>query len=396
MIGQLRSRTREIEKPMTRGRSQTVHHNQQESSFSVYQSIDLNLEDCHFMKISDLKETYDVHYIEYEDDALDALTELSAAKVIGFDGEYRNEQIGGLTYNAPSCLQFGLKSKCYVFNINRLSVYRDLMEKIWDICASPLILKVGQSVCGDLAVIFKYFEAKFGIKKNRTENVKEISQCLFIENSARCTFSLADLSHRFLGKTLRKNQKSISAGGKESLTNELEIEYVALDALVPLHIYHQYRLIIDKSVSSKNVIDIDWVESCFVIDWGLWSKLGQRLINQGYENVHKMEKATHAEILEYFKVNQSHVLVTHDKFLLMSTTIRNKIPYFNDNSVLKAINVAHETAIALRSRRIGQDMMPDLVGMPPRKKLSILSDSFTPSNAISLSHSSACYVKTPY
>ena len=85
-IGQLRSRTREIEKPMTRGRSQTVHHNQQESSFSVYQSIDPNLEDCHFMKISDLKETYDVHYIEYEHDALEALTELSAAKVIGFDG----------------------------------------------------------------------------------------------------------------------------------------------------------------------------------------------------------------------------------------------------------------------------------------------------------------------
>ena len=109
-----------------------------------------------------------------------------------------------------------------------------------------------------------------------------------------------------------------------------------------------------------------------------------------------MEKATHAEILEYFKDNQSHVLVTHDKFLLMSTTIRNKIPYFNDNSVLKAINVVYETAMTLRSRRIKRGLSPDLVGMPPRNKLSILSNSFTPSYIPSLPKSVQLHSRNLY
>lgn len=51
---------------------------------------------------------------------------------------------------------------------------------------------------------------------------------------------LSEIAYRFLGKHMRKKDKEIKTGSTLELTNELQLEYVSLDALVPLILYRKF------------------------------------------------------------------------------------------------------------------------------------------------------------
>lgn len=323
--------------PMTRGRSQSVKHDKKTNVATVKQRNDPTLENSLFLMIRDLRATYDVHYItEADEDFSDAIREISSEEVVGFDAEYRMERCNNRNFNAPSYLQFSLLDRCYVFNMNMLCKKKSSLEQIWDICSSRSLLKVGHSVLNDLEKVFEYFKFKYGIIRPIYFFIVDISKCLYTVFSTQ-RFSLADISHRCLGKYLRKNDRCISAGGKFDLTNELQMEYVALDALVPIRIYFKHLKLIEMNINPTPILSDDACDSHFVIDWGLWNTLEIPLRNKTKSIIKPLPKFTHIETVAYFIQHPKHVLITHDKYLLTNASICNKIPYFTIDDTLAAV-----------------------------------------------------------
>lgn len=344
--------------PMTRGRSQSVKHNKQTNVATVKQRNDPIPENSKFMMIRDLRDSYDVHYItDLDSNFSEAIDVLTSAQIVGFDAEYRMEVVKGRNMQAPSYLQFGLIEKCYVFNMNMLGHKRPALEVIWDICASDSLLKVGHSVVEDLERVFGYYKAKYGIQKIVGFNTADISKCFYTVIPPQ-RFSLADLTHRYLGKYLRKNEKSISAGGKFDLTNELQMEYVSLDALVPIYIYLKFAELIDKPIKPTPMLSSTCLEPTFIIEWSLCSTLVRALTKKNYGTIISLPRFTHEETIAYFLQNPAQVLVTHDKYFLTEPNIRNKIPYFDVETTLNAMQLVGDLCSSRTSRR--QPEMIDL------------------------------------
>ena len=346
--------------PMTRGRSQSVKHDKVSNVATVRQRNDPTPANNKFMMIRDLRETYDVHYITEADKFFDdAIREISKSSLIGFDAEYRMEKIKTQNFNAPSYLQFGLIDKCYVFNMNMLSQKKSALQCIWDICFSGLLLKVGHSVVNDLEKVFNYLRVKHEIKNKVMFHTIDISQCFFTLKPPQ-TLSLADLTHRYLGKSLRKNEKEISAGGKFDLTNELQMEYVALDALVPIYFYNKFKHLVNLKLDTTPLIDDENCDSYFVIDWGLWMIMKKPLKNKSFGVVKEMAKESHAQIAAYFIKNPTHVLISHDKGLLANQSIKNKIPFFNVEDTLAAMEFISEIGVASQDQSGEEEIWADV------------------------------------
>ena len=225
--------------------------------------------------------------------------------------------------------------------MNTLCKNKSSLEQIWDICSSPTLLKVGHSVLNDLEKVFEYFKFKYGIIRPIHFFIVDISKCLYTVFSTQ-RFSLADISHRCLGKYLRKNDRCISAGGKFDLTNELQMEYVALDALVPIRIYFKHLKLIEMNINPTPILSDDACDSHFVIDWGLWNTLEIPLRNKTMSIIKPLPKFTHDETVAYFIQHPKHVIITHDKYLLTNASICNKIPYFTIDDTLAAVSFIDE------------------------------------------------------
>ena len=286
-----------------------------------------------YMTISDLQASYDVFNIESAGrEFTEAVAHIRDVGAVGLDAEYYTDVIDNANYVAPRYVQFGLEAKCYAFNVVKLSVAKNALREIRDLCASDRLLKVGHSVEEDLRRVFMYFSAKYQIDSAVGYHAVDVRESLFLQGATYNCFSLADLTHRYLGKTLRKNLREISTGGKPELTNELQVEYVALDALVPITLYEKFRdLMMNNQLVSKVICRHSCLSS-FVIDWGVWPKI-EKLIEIGTFDdkveVIEMAKSTHKEIETYLEENRTHILVTHDKYLLLNVKIVSKIPFYN-------------------------------------------------------------------
>ena len=343
-------RKRSISPEITRGRSQTVTRELKKNKITVEQGIEVTEETKKFMEITNIINPYIVYNIEDFDDGFnEAVQDIDRSEAVGLDAEYHHCTVRGINCQAPSYVQFGLSDKCYVFNMAKMAGFRRALERIWDLCASSRVLKVGHSVKEDLRRIFEFLEVKHMIYRPKAYHVVDIKEGVFLKNPKHLQMSLSDLSHRFLGKLLRKNQKSISVGGKPALTNELEIEYVTLDALVPLHIYKMHRHIMNKDYVERSRI---CKGSSFLIDWPIWPMLENFVKHEPFKMVKKMPNYTHEQAIKYFQRYPDHVLVTHDKYLLDCYMIKHKIPAFNTSKTVKAMKAAYENSLgACISRR---------------------------------------------
>jgi hypothetical protein len=123
------------------------------------------------------------------------------------------------------------------------------------------------------------------------------------------------------------------------------MEYVALDALVPIHFYNKFKHLVSVKLDTTPVIDDENCDSHFVIDWGLWMIMKKPLKKQTFGVVKQMPRETHAQIVAYFVKNPTHVLISHDKGLLANPSIKNKIPFFNLEDTLAAMEFISEIGV---------------------------------------------------
>lgn len=292
------------------------------------------------LKIVDLRPKYQVLLItDYDKDFAAAVKDIFSYKVVGFDGEYRMGSLDKTTNNLASYIQISTPVQCYVFNIVMLSAHKKSIEVLWEICSTEKILKVGHSINEDLHRIFRYFSKAFGINKRIKLHTCSIEQDLFTIKPPE-TISLSNISYRCLGKYMRKHDKSVRVGSKANLVNNVQIEYAALDALLPLEIYFKYSKVIQSSIPSSAVLKNSCYQKLFFIDKGL------KVLMQPFESFKLngifLSNVTHQDIVGLCKKFPSRILITHDKSLLLDDNIPNKIPYFSNEQVfaeIKKINL---------------------------------------------------------
>lgn len=289
------------------------------------------------LKIIDLRPQYEVTLLtDYDKDFAAAVKDIFSYQVVGFDGEYRMGLTNGnSSENMASYIQISTPKQCYVFNIAMLSKSKKSIEVLWEICATEKVLKVGQSINEDLQRIFRYFSKQFKIQKRIKLHTCSIDQDLFTIKPPQ-TYGLSDISYRYLGKYMRKKEKSVRVGSKPNLTSDTHIEYVALDALVPLEIYMKYSDVLKATIPPTAIFGNEDYQKFFFVDKGL------KILIQPFEkmkvNAIFLSNVSHQDIVDLCRKFPTRILITHDKSLLLNQKIPNKIPYYSIEQVFAEID----------------------------------------------------------
>jgi len=295
------------------------------------------IEQLDFLKISDLRDKYQVDYLtDYDKDLAAAASDILNCEVVGFDGEYRMGKIQAESACLPSYVQIATRKKAYVFNVELLAHNnRKAIEFLSQVCGSDKIKKVGHSVDEDIGRILKYFTKKFKVSQKIRLNTCSIEVELFTIKPPQ-TMGLSDISYRYLGKFMRKKEKSVRTGAKATLTNEVQMEYVALDALMPLSIYEKFKYVIDATIDPHPILSNNDYENKFFVDKGL-KVLIKPLQDMGIDAIF-LSGVSHREITSLCRKYPERILITHDKYLLLSADIPNKIPYYSNEQVFSQLN----------------------------------------------------------
>jgi len=286
-----------------------------------------------YLVITDLQKKFDVVYLNfYNDEFKNAIDDIFRQTVIGVDAEYRNEgRRGRSQVCVPTYLQISTRHTAYVFNLISLEESTKAIVELFKIAASDSILKVGHSVENDLRKVDEYFCAVFKLKPQARFHICSIETDLFTIKPPQ-TMGLSDISYRYLGKFMRKKEREISAGGKDTLTNELQIEYVALDSLMPLEFYLKHKEIINSTFSPISKISSLDTEPTFFVDYFLQNHL-ELTLSRLRIKVNYLDKLTIVDTVKIVTAKKGGVLITHDKGLLSNLEIRNKIPFFSRDQV---------------------------------------------------------------
>src|SRR3990167_5130646 len=218
--------------PSTRGRSQSVHHDRSQSLKVVTQHHEAETEED-YLTITHLRPNYLVLYLTaYNQQFVQAMQDIEKAPAVGVDAEYKLER----GVNVPTYLQVADEDKAYVFNLKLICSSpqsETMLKAIWEFLTSKKP-KIGQSLAHDLVEISQFIIPRLRLKTGpQIVNCWSLEEKLFLWMPSR-TLGLTHLAYRHLGKYMRKKQKEISAGGQRTITNELQMEYVALDGLAPL------------------------------------------------------------------------------------------------------------------------------------------------------------------
>ena len=229
--------------PSTRGRSQSVHHDRSKSLRVITQHHEAETEED-YLTITHLRPNYHVLYLTaYNEQFVLAMKDIEKAPAVGVDAEYKLERGA----NVPTYLQVADDTKAYVFNLKLIAASTEsqhMLKAIWDFLTSKKP-KIGQSLAHDLYEVSQWIIPRLGLRSGpQIVECWSLEEKLFITMPSR-TLGLTHISFRHLGKHMRKKQKECSAGGQRTIDNELQMEYVALDALAPLVIYQKYRGLVE-------------------------------------------------------------------------------------------------------------------------------------------------------
>ena len=289
-----------------------------------------------FLRIHDLIDKYEVTYHnEYDDVFASAIKSIFEYKVVGIDGEYRMGKMDKRIENLPTYMQIATPKGGHVFNIDKLGKDKKCIEALAEICATNKVKKVGHSTDQDIEKMLKYFAKKFGVYKKIKLNSCNIDLDLFTMKPPQ-TLGLSDISYRYLGKYMRKKEKCVRTGNVTELTNKVQMEYVALDALMPLHMHEKFEHIIYSKASTSAILKNPNYEKKFFVDKGL-KTLIRPFSDLGVDAIF-LSGVSHLEIIQLCKRYQERILITHDKFLLACDDIPNKIPYFSPEQVFVQLN----------------------------------------------------------
>lgn len=288
------------------------------------------------LRIKDLRNPYEVIYCTaFDTDFAAAVKDIIKSPIIGLDAEYRTGKIGNDKYNLPSYVQISTPDNGYVFNIEMLAASNiKTIHALCEICSTEKIKKVGHSVVEDIERVIKYFAIGLKVYKKMRLNSVNIETELFTVRPPQ-TFGLTDISYRFHGKCMRKKEKVLRTGCLPTIENSTQMEYVALDALMPLDIYFKYHHIMSATVDPGVILGNHNFASKFFVDAGLQVILN--LFTSLKIDAIFLTDVTHAQIYDLCTRFPDRILITHDKYLLLTDRVSNKIPYYSNEQLLSQI-----------------------------------------------------------
>ncbi|MES2898739.1 MAG: 3'-5' exonuclease [Pseudomonadota bacterium] len=170
----------------------------------------------------------DVRLVKSEQDAAEALKELLAMDVIGFDTESKPTFLKGEVSTGPHLVQLATDERAYLFQIGAVPS----LEVLKPVLESASILKVGFGLQDDI----KRLRAKLGIE---TSNVLDLSTAL--RKNERNTLGAKTAVARFFGQKMQKSKKITTTNWALPRLSEKQILYAADDAHVALRIYRRWR-----------------------------------------------------------------------------------------------------------------------------------------------------------
>ena len=145
-------------------------------------------------------------------------------------------------------MQVALQDRCYVYNLQKLFADIRTLPYVLTPLTRDKLLKVGHSCTDDLVAIVTHINRtfRFSLQPQTLAAACVDLECVLFNCDRLNKPSLSDVCFRLFGRHLRKKLAEVSTGGKPVVQNELQAEYVALDALVPFHIYSVYRNTIER------------------------------------------------------------------------------------------------------------------------------------------------------
>jgi RNA polymerase sigma factor for flagellar operon FliA len=160
--------------------------------------------------------------------ALEALAELMAAEVIGFDTESKPTFLKGEVSTGPHIVQLATESRAYIFQIAQLQgsqVLKTILE-------SPRLLKVGFGLGNDLSAL----KTKLDID---AANLLDLGAVLRGPGHRGTVGAKVAVAH-FFGQRLQKSKKVGTSNWSNSRLNERQLLYAANDAHVALVVYRAW------------------------------------------------------------------------------------------------------------------------------------------------------------
>ena len=272
-----------------------------------------------YLTVKDLRKDYKYTYISKSGEEFDnAMNYLDAQTVVGFDTEFiTKDKMPMATY-----IQFSTQEQGFIINLQHSQYETPFKERMVKFLTNPAIKKVGFAIRQDIPAIKRVF-----LNDIELEGFESIEQHLFL-NCDSLTLGLTHICKRFYGKPVDKQLQTCVAE-ETDLNTESEIEYAALDALVPICLYHDYKEVVDYKCMGGAYMEeeIETNDFEFLVDpacKGLMTKL----IRGDYSVLELDRELTHQQIIEAAAKTPSRVFITSDKYLILKgTSIKNKLAF---------------------------------------------------------------------
>lgn len=155
-----------------------------------------------------------------------AATEISAAKVVGFDTEAKPTFVKGEASTGPHVVQFALPDKAFLFQLHRTECHPFVIE----ILRSDAILKAGFGLQSDRAQLFN----KLGATLNAVVDLSVELRKLGYPASTGVRSAVAIL----FNKNFRKSRSATTSNWAKPELSDKQMLYAANDAYAALCVWH--------------------------------------------------------------------------------------------------------------------------------------------------------------
>jgi RNA polymerase sigma factor for flagellar operon FliA len=172
-----------------------------------------------------------VRLVKSASDAAEALADLSAADVVGFDTESKPTFQKGEASTGPHLVQLATEDRAWLFQTGQV-VPPPVLEVLRAVLESDVILKVGFGLSDDV----RRLRAKLGLEPR---NVLDLATAL--RRGERNTIGARTAVARYFGQRLQKSKRITTTNWALPRLSEKQILYAADDAHVALKIYRRWR-----------------------------------------------------------------------------------------------------------------------------------------------------------
>lgn len=170
----------------------------------------------------------DVRLVDSDALGREALDELMAADVLGFDTESKPTFTKGETSTGPHLVQFATESRAFLFQLSGLRS-RDELKVILE---SVRLLKVGFGLGHDRSVL----NSRLGIAPNNVLDLGEVLRGDWHRGTVGAKVAVA----HYFGQRFQKSKKSSTSNWAARRLTERQMLYAADDAQVALRIYRAW------------------------------------------------------------------------------------------------------------------------------------------------------------